>query len=105
MLIFACVKENVPKLLKIAKGGWRGHKARPTRVHPDVPDCRRRVFAEQAIPDGFWQSILQIREGVSDFGGRSVGALFKNVQFHDLDTANGGSTFTFRRQRALTDPR
>ena len=49
-------------------------------------------FAEPAIPDGFWQSILQIREGVSDFGGRSVGALFKNVQFHDLDTANGGST-------------
>ncbi len=49
-------------------------------------------FAEPAIPDGFWQSVLQIREGVSDFGGRSVGAFFKDVQFQNLDLANGSST-------------
>lgn len=49
-------------------------------------------FAEPAIPDGFWQSALQIREGVSDFGGRSVGAFFKDVRFQNLRLANGVST-------------
>ena len=50
------------------------------------------TYAEPVIPDGFWQSMLQIREGVSDFGGRSVGALFKDVQFRSLELANGSST-------------
>ena len=49
-------------------------------------------FAEPAIPDGFWQSALQIREGVSDFGGRTVGAFFRDVRFQELSLPNGAST-------------
>lgn len=50
------------------------------------------AFADPSIPDGFWSSILQIRAGVSDFQGRTVGALFKDVHFHSLDTSGGSST-------------
>jgi len=49
-------------------------------------------YAAPVIPDGFWQSMLQIREGVSDFGGKNVGAFFKDVQFRSLELANGSST-------------
>ena len=49
-------------------------------------------FAEPAIPDGFWQSALQIREGVSDFGGKTVGDLFRNVSFRELSLPSGAST-------------
>jgi len=50
------------------------------------------AFAQAAIPDGFWQSVLQIREGVSDFGGRSVGKLFRDVRFQNLALPSGAST-------------
>jgi len=49
-------------------------------------------FAEPAIPDGFWQSVLQIRDGISDFGGKSVGALFRNVTFQRLEVSSGTNT-------------
>jgi len=49
-------------------------------------------FADPAIPDGFWRSVLQIREGVSDFGGRSVAEYFKDVKFRTLELPNGSST-------------
>ena len=49
-------------------------------------------FADPAIPDGFWQSALQIRDGVSDFGGRSVAAFFRDVRFQTLDIPSGAST-------------
>ncbi len=49
-------------------------------------------FAQSAVPEGFWQSVLQIREGVSDFGGRTVGALFKDVTFERLQLPTGAST-------------
>ena len=52
-------------------------------------------FADGAIPDGFWQSALQIRDGISDFGGRTVAALFRDVQFQQLGLPSGSSmTFT-----------
>jgi len=51
------------------------------------------AFADPSIPDGFWSSTLQIREGVSDFQGRTVGALFKDVSFHRLDTSSSTMTF------------
>jgi hypothetical protein len=50
------------------------------------------LFAEPTIPDGFWLSVLQIREGVFDFGDRSVGSFFKDVHFHTLETLSGAST-------------
>ncbi len=49
-------------------------------------------FADPAIPDGFWRSALQIREGVSDFGGRSVAVFFKDVKFRTLELPNGSTT-------------
>jgi hypothetical protein len=49
-------------------------------------------FAQPMIPDGFWQSALQIREGVSDFDGRSVGAYFRDVRFQRLLLPSGAST-------------
>jgi hypothetical protein len=49
-------------------------------------------FAEPVIPDGFWQSVLQIREEGSDFGGKTVGAFFKDVTFQRLELSNGAST-------------
>jgi hypothetical protein len=51
-------------------------------------------FADPSIPDGFWQSVLQIREGASDFGGRSVGTFFKDVRFHSLETSGATTSFT-----------
>jgi len=50
------------------------------------------VFAQAVIPDGFWQSVLQIREGVFDFGGTSVGKLFRDVRFQYLALPSGAST-------------
>ncbi len=50
------------------------------------------AFAEPAIPDGFWSSLLLIRDGVSDFPGRNVASLFRNVSFNDLVLPNGAST-------------
>jgi hypothetical protein len=52
------------------------------------------AFAAPSIPDGFWQSVLQIRDGVSDFGGRSVGAYFKDVSFQSLQTSGTTTSFT-----------
>ena len=49
-------------------------------------------FAEPEIPDGFWTSLLLVREGVSDFPGKSVGSLFRNVNFHELVLPSGAST-------------
>lgn len=49
-------------------------------------------FAEPTIPDGFWQSVLQIRDGISDFGGKTVGALFQNVTFQRLAIPSGVAT-------------
>ncbi len=50
------------------------------------------AFSESPIPDGFWTSVLQIREGVFDFGGRSVGTLFRDVKFQRLELPSGAST-------------
>lgn len=50
------------------------------------------AFAQVAIPDGFWQSVLQIRDGVFDFGASSVGKLFRDVRFQNLALPSGAST-------------
>ena len=48
--------------------------------------------AEPAISDGFWSSLLLIRDGVSDFPGKSVGSLFRDVSFRDMVLPSGAST-------------
>ncbi len=50
------------------------------------------AFAQGAIPDGFWQSVLQIREGVADFGDRTVSSYFRDVTFQRLQLPSGAST-------------
>jgi len=49
-------------------------------------------FAEPEIPEGFWTSLLLVRDGVSDFPGKSVGSFFRNVSFHELVLPSGAST-------------
>ena len=48
-----------------------------------------RSFADATVPESFWRSPLWIRDGVSDFGGKSVGAFFRDVTFQEVVLAQG----------------
>ena len=83
----------------VPRSGLRGFAAHAARLACVVLfiGLAAGSSAEPAIPDGFWSSLLLIRDGVSDFAGKSVASYFRDVSFRDMVLPSGASTtFTLR---------